>query len=84
MWQSNLSKTKMTSAAVDDVTERLAQTKVAPQNELSFKGRGWKLDKAEDGECTGIDRTESHTLAIGHLLKVSQTSRLYLQNTSVR
>ena len=60
VWKSNLSKTKMTSAAVDDVTERLAQTKVAPQNELSFKGRGWKLDKAEDGECAGIKRTESH------------------------
>lgn len=55
-----MSKTEMTSAAVDDVTERLAQTKVAPQNELSFKGKGWKLDKAEDGECTGIKRTESH------------------------
>lgn len=41
---------KMSSPSVEDVTERLAQTKVAPQNELSFKGKGLKLDKAEDGE----------------------------------
>ena len=44
----------MTSPAIDDVAERLAQTKVAPQFELSFKGKGWKLNKAEDGEFAWI------------------------------
>ncbi|KAK7476958.1 hypothetical protein BaRGS_00031817 [Batillaria attramentaria] len=40
----------MTSSAVEDVTKQLAQTQVAPQNELSFKGKGLKLDKAEDAK----------------------------------
>ena len=44
------STVKMSSTGIDDVTERLAATKVAPKNELSFKGKGWKLDKADDGK----------------------------------
>ena len=44
----------MTSTSVDDVTEKLAQTKVTPQYELSFKGKGWKLDKAEDGKICNL------------------------------
>lgn len=64
----------MASAAVDDVTKRLAQTKVAPQNELSFKGKGWKLDKAEDAKelveeiqnCSNMTalRMEGNTLGV--------------------
>ncbi|KAK7097883.1 hypothetical protein V1264_004794 [Littorina saxatilis] len=64
----------MTSPAIDDVTERLAQTKVAPQHELSFKGKGWKLNKAEDakelveaiencGHMTAL-RMEGNTLGV--------------------
>jgi hypothetical protein len=40
----------MASSGLDEVTERLAQTNVAQESLLSFKGKGWKLDKAEDGE----------------------------------
>lgn len=50
----------MISTTIDDIIEHLAHTEVAPQHELSFKGKGWKLNKAEDGECAGINRTENH------------------------
>jgi len=37
-------------ASVDDVTSQLAGAKVSPKFELSFKGQGLKLDKAEDAK----------------------------------
>ena len=40
---------KMAANSIDDITRRLAQTKVVSHFELSFKGKGLKLDKAEDG-----------------------------------
>ncbi|XP_071087260.1 ran GTPase-activating protein 1-like [Haliotis cracherodii] len=40
----------MSSASIDDVTKQLAQTTVAPLHEVSFKGRGLKLNKAEDAK----------------------------------
>ncbi|XP_076446452.1 ran GTPase-activating protein 1-like [Babylonia areolata] len=40
----------MSSPSVEDVTKQLAQAKVDSRYELSFKGRGWKLDKAEDAK----------------------------------
>jgi hypothetical protein len=39
----------MSSVDIGEVTDRLAQTKVAVSYELSFKGKGLKLDSAEDG-----------------------------------
>ena len=44
----------MTSVDVSDVTDQLAKTKVDVTHELSFKGRGLKLDKAEDGKTFRI------------------------------
>jgi len=38
------------ASSVDDVTEQLAKTKVSKKYELSFKGKGLKLDKAEDAK----------------------------------
>lgn len=69
----------MTSPAIDDVTERLAQTKVAPQHELSFKGKGWKLNKAEDGEELKIPESgnnhtrSSHACRLVSLVSLSAT-----------
>ncbi|XP_035825246.1 ran GTPase-activating protein 1 [Aplysia californica] len=40
----------MASLSVDDVADQLAQTKVDSKFELSFKGKGLKLDKAEDAK----------------------------------
>ena len=39
----------MASADVDDLTKKLGETTVESENELSFKGKGLKLDKREDG-----------------------------------
>lgn len=39
----------MSSSDISSVTDQLAKTKVDEQNELSFKGKGLKLNNADDG-----------------------------------
>lgn len=40
----------MTSTDISSVTDQLAKTKVDEQYELSFKGKGLKLNAAADGK----------------------------------
>jgi len=40
----------MAGSELDDVTKRLQSTKVEDTYQLSFKGKGLKLDKKEDGK----------------------------------
>lgn len=42
----------MASDDIAEVTKRLESTKVNETNELSFKGKGLKLNKPEDGKQT--------------------------------
>lgn len=42
----------MTSKDISSVTEQLAKTVVDEQYELSFKGKGLKLDTANDGNLS--------------------------------
>ena len=39
----------MATSEVDDLTKKLGQTTVDSEHELSFKGKGLKLDKKDDG-----------------------------------
>ena len=49
-------------AAVDELTSKLAQTNVDSKFQLSFKKKGLKLNKAEDGNYILLDRNISHSL----------------------
>ena len=40
----------MAADDINSVVDQLAKTSVAPKHELSFAGKGFKLDKEEDGE----------------------------------
>jgi len=40
----------MADSELDKVTQRLQSTKVEETYELSFKGKGFKLNKADDGK----------------------------------
>ncbi|XP_046569037.1 ran GTPase-activating protein 1-like [Haliotis rubra] len=53
----------MSTASIDDVTKQLAKTSVAPIHEVSFKGRGLKLNKAEDAKeiVEAIEKSEQMT-----------------------
>lgn len=42
----------MTSKDISSVTDQLAKTVVDEQYELSFKGKGLKLDTAKDGNLS--------------------------------
>ena len=39
----------MATSEVDDLTKKLGETTVDSKHELSFKGKGLKLDKKDDG-----------------------------------
>jgi len=62
------------SDSIDDVTAQLAQTKVSKKYELSFKGQGLKLDKADDAkdivsqiekcDCMTALRLEGNTVGV--------------------
>ena len=53
--KNNKEYKKMASSDLDDVTKKLRETTVDSENELSFKGKGLKLDKKEDGRLfTGL------------------------------
>lgn len=42
----------MASVDVEDLTKKLGETTVDSKNELSFKGKGLKLDKRADGKLS--------------------------------